>query len=44
MKIFYFNVIQCKIDNLMWGVLKNKYIKWKKLSSYTKLDEILCMS
>ena len=26
----YFNEIWCKIDNLMWGVLKSKYVKKKK--------------
>ena len=26
-KIWYFNEMLCKIDNLMWGVLKSEYIK-----------------
>ena len=29
-KIWYFNEIDCKIDNLMWGVLKSKHVKKKK--------------
>ena len=25
-EIWYFNEMKCKINNLMWGVLKSKYI------------------
>ena len=35
----YFNEKQCKIDNLMWGVLKNEYVK--KKSFYAKIEKVL---
>ena len=34
----------CKKSNLMWVILKSKYVEQKKISSYIKIDGIFCTS
>ena len=37
--LYYYNEIQYKIDNLTQGVLKNDYVKQKKVCSYIKINK-----
>ena len=30
--------MQYKIDNLIWSILNSEYVKYKKISSFTKID------
>ena len=34
----------CKINNLMWGILKSEYIYIYKVGYYAKINKVFCMS